>query len=277
MARRINSSAFLLLTCLLAAALPVSAENRQPSGDPYEGFNRAIFRFNEKADQFVLHPLAKGYRAVTPKPARSAVGNFFNNLRDVNSFGSNVLRGHIGKAGTDLMRVAVNSTFGLGGLLNIADEAGMPNHKNTLGDTFASWGWKKSNYLVLPLIGPSTVRDSVGAAVSSVYSVEGALFPRTPVRLGLLGLNTISRREQLMDTTDVLDGMALDKYSYTRNIYMNVRNKQLGGAVESQQELVDPEAVPASASESLPAASAPAESRESSLKNGYTHEIPQAE
>lgn len=212
--------------------------------DPYEPYNRAMFKINDKADQYVFTPLAKTYRTVTPKPARTAIHNFFDNLRDVKSFGSNLLRGNIKNAGYDFMRVATNTTFGLGGLINIADEANMPNNKNTLGDTFASWGWKNSNYLVLPLFGPSTVRDGLGNAISSVYNVDGLIFTEHSVRYSLTALNAIDQRENYLEATDTLNQMALDKYAVTRDAYMALRNKQLGiQPIQNDQiELVDPEA-----------------------------------
>lgn len=234
---------------LLTTALPVWAQDAATdTPDPYEGINRAVFAFNDKADTYVLQPVARGYRKITPKPVRTAVGNFFDNFRDVNSFASNLLRGNVKNAGYDFMRVAVNTTFGLGGLINIADEAGMPNNKNTLGDTFASWGWKNSNYLVVPLAGPSTVRDTLGSAISTVYSVEGGLVLRDEaVRYPLAALNVVDRREGLLDTTDTLDQMALDKYIVTRDAYMALRNKQLGNPLPEQPELFDPEADAATA------------------------------
>ncbi|WP_303064626.1 VacJ family lipoprotein [Alysiella sp.] len=230
-----------VLCTTLLLAVPVFAEEVH---DPYEGFNRAMFSFNEKADQYILRPIAKTYRAITPKPARTAVRNFFDNLRDVQSFASNILRGNIKNAGYDFMRVAVNTTFGLGGLINIADEAGMQNNKNTLGDTFASWGWKNSNYLVVPFVGPSTVRDTLGSAISTVYSVERAVITDSGVRYTLTGTNVIDRREGLLGVTDSLDEMALDKYIVTRDAYMALRNKSLGHAPETNEvdDLPDPEA-----------------------------------
>ena len=228
----------IALTATLSAALPTLAE----TPDPYEGYNRAVFKFNDKADQYVMTPIARGYRKVTPKPARKAVSNFFNNLRDVNSFGSNLLRGNIKKAGTDFMRVAVNTTFGLGGLIDIAGEAGMPNNKNTLGDTFASWGWKNSNYLVIPLLGPSTVRDGTGSAIQIIYSPTSALDNHS-LRNSLTGLNAVNTREQLLDATDTLNEMALDKYVITRETFMNMRYQQLGMQPKTNpdDELIDPE------------------------------------
>lgn len=139
MDKRIKKISWLCCSLvLLGLSTTARADNTR---DPYQGYNRAMFRFNEAADRYVMAPVARAYRTVTPKPARTAIGNFFNNLRDVHSLGSNLLRGNIKNAGIDLMRVAINTTFGLGGLIDIAGEAQMPNNKNTLGDTFASWGW----------------------------------------------------------------------------------------------------------------------------------------
>jgi len=216
------------LTCLLLAISFHSHAEGTP--DPYERYNRAMFKFNDKADQYVFTPVARGYRKVTPKPVRTAVGNFFNNLRDVKSMGNNILRGHIGKAGGDFMRVAVNTTFGIGGLIDIASAANMPNHKTTFGDTLASWGWKNSNYFVVPLFGPSTVRDTIGNAVTTVYPVKNAVFHTRAGRWGTIGLQAINTRKELLDLTDSLEGAAIDKYSYTRDLYMKVRSRQTGCA-----------------------------------------------
>ena len=231
----------LFLTCvLLSLAAPVWADNTQ---DPYERYNRAMFAFNNKVDQYVMTPIARGYRKVTPKPVRNSVRNFFNNLRDVGSFGSNVLRGNVKNAGYDFMRVAVNTTFGIGGLFDVASEAGMPNNKNTLGDTFATWGWKNSNYLVLPLLGPSTVRDGAGTAVHMTYSPTGMIHDHG-ARYALTGMNAVSTRESMLDATDSLNEMAMDKYVMTRNAYIAYRNNQLGikQPENTDDSLIDPEA-----------------------------------
>ena len=232
---------------LLAISINAQAEG---TPDPYERYNRAMFKFNDKADQYVFTPVARGYRKVTPQPVRTAVGNFFNNLRDVKSMGNNILRGHIGKAGGDFMRVAVNTTFGIGGLIDIASAANMPNHKTTFGDTLASWGWKNSNYFVMPLFGPSTVRDTVGEGVNMAYSPQGAIIYDRAANYSLTGLNAVDGREKLLDTTDTLNEMALDKYVAMRDAYMALRNKQLGNtaAIQPEDGLIDPEAASAPAS-----------------------------
>ena len=231
------------------ASEPARQPAKAKSKDPYERYNRFMFKVNDKADRYVLAPVARGYRKVTPGPVRTGVGNFFNNLRDVVSFGSNLLRLDIKRASEDFMRVSVNTTFGLGGLINVAGAGGIPNNKNTLGDTFASWGWKNSNYFVVPLFGPSTVRDTIGNAVTTVYPVKNAVFHTRAGRWGTIGLQAINTRKELLDLTDSLEGAAIDKYSYTRDLYMKVRSRQTGGTLPQGEddnididELVDSDA-----------------------------------
>ena len=218
------------------ASEPARQPAKAKSKDPYERYNRFMFKVNDKADRYVLAPVARGYRKVTPSPVRTGVGNFFNNLRDVVSFGSNLLRLDIKRASEDFMRVSVNTTFGLGGLIDVAGAGGIPNNKNTLGDTFASWGWKNSNYFVVPLFGPSTVRDTIGNAVTTVYPVKNAVFHTRAGRWGTIGLQAINTRKELLDLTDSLEGAAIDKYSYTRDLYMKVRSRQTGGTLPQGED-----------------------------------------
>lgn len=209
-----------------AAAAPMlsAAQNH----DPYEPYNRFMFKINDAADRYVLAPVARGYRKITPSPVRQGVTNFFDNLRDVVSFGSNVLRLDAKRASEDFMRVAVNSTFGLGGLINIANYGGIPDNKNTLGDTFATWGWKNSGYFVAPLFGPSTVRDTTASAVAMAVPVQNAIFKTDAGRWSITAANAVDTRHKLLDLTDSLDGAALDKYAYTRDMYLRLRAQQLG-------------------------------------------------
>lgn len=252
---RLNKFYCALIVC---AALHHTAANAQnpavqtaaPSAvrthDPYEAYNRLMFKINDTADRYVLAPAARGYRAALPSPVRQGVSNFFDNLRDVVSFGSNLLRADIKRAGEDFVRVGLNTTFGLGGLINIANAGGIPDNKNTLGDTFASWGWKNSSYFVPPLTGPSTVRDTLGSAITAAYPVQNAVFATTPGRIAAAAGNIVDTREKMLDLTDSLDGAAIDKYAYTRDFYMNLRNRQTGTASETAEEididsLVEPE------------------------------------
>lgn len=236
---------------MLAASQPVWADTNP--ADPYERYNRVMYKVNDTADRYVLSPVARGYRAVTPKPVRTGVSNFFNNLRDVVSFGSNLLRLDIKRASEDLVRVGINTTFGLGGLIDIADAGEMPNNKNTLGDTFASWGWKNSHYFVYPLTGSSTVRDSIGNTVVAVYPVQNAVFPTTAGRISATVANAVSTREGLLDLTDSLDAAAVDKYAYTRDMYMRLRAQQTGAALpQSEGDDIDIDELVSSTDEAAP-------------------------
>lgn len=229
-----SSKKKLLTGCvllMLSQAGWAAAEQTYTYKDPYEGYNRVMFNINDHLDRYIMTPVARGYRKVTPSPVRTGVNNFFNNLRDVVSFGSNLLRLDIEKASTDFVRVGINTTFGLGGLLDIADAGRIPNNKNTLGDTFASWGWKNSNYFVYPLLGPSTVRDSIGSTITDVFPIENAIFKEDAVRWSLTGLNGVASREALLDVTDSLNDAALDRYTYMRDVYMKLRNNQVGGTL----------------------------------------------
>ncbi|QMT31336.1 MlaA family lipoprotein [Alysiella filiformis] len=227
----------ILALAAIGLVNPALAE-RNPH-DPYERYNRAMYRFNDKADRHVFQPVARTYRKITPQPVRTATRNFMNNLRDVVSFGSNMLRGDLEKAGTDFMRVSLNSTFGLGGLINWADAAGMPDNKNHLGDTFATWGWKNSHYFVYPFTGPSTVRDSLGSTITTVASPNKFIIHDTAARYSVSALNAVDTRANLLDATDSINDAALDKYAYTRDIYLAYRNKQVGNTQAQAEENID--------------------------------------
>lgn len=236
---------------LMSILLGVSVSAWAQPHDPYEPYNRFMYGINDGVDRTVLVPIARGYQKVMPKPVQTGVTNVFDNLRDVVSFGSNVLRLDAEKASTDLVRVGINTTFGLGGLINIADAAQMPNNKNSLGDTFASWGWKNSNYLVYPLLGPSTVRDAVADTVVRAYSVEQALIDSEGWGYAVTALKGVDQRAKLLVYTDGLDMAAVDRYAYTREVFMSMRAKQVngvyGGAVTEDIDIDD--LVPAGTSE----------------------------
>ncbi|MDO4694124.1 MAG: VacJ family lipoprotein [Eikenella sp.] len=232
-----NKTLALLAVCG-SLSVPAAAWAQGVAYDPYEGYNRFMFGVNDAVDRAVLAPVARGYRAVTPQPVRSGIGNFFNNLRDLVSAGNNLLRLDIAKAGTDLVRFGLNSTFGFGGLIDIAGAAQMPNHKTSLGDTFATWGWKNSNYFVYPLLGPSTVRDAVGTTVSSLYPVEGAVFTHAPTRWTAIGLKTVDTRAKLLELTDGVEQAAIDRYAYVRDAFMAARARQIGTELPGSDDYV---------------------------------------
>lgn len=255
-----RSRAVLLVASMSLAACATSPSHPQ---DPLEPMNRAVFQFNDKADRYVMKPVAEGYRAVTPQPVRTGVGNFFNNLQDVYSMLNHGLQLEPRKTLTDFMRVSFNSTFGLFGLIDIATPMGLQRDPASLGDTMAHYGWKNSNYLVLPLLGPSTVRDGLGTAANlTVANQNDLVFHTESQATAAAVLNGVSQREQLLGVEDTLQQAALDPYSYMRDAYLQYRNRQVGfqptvqpnASSPAQEENIDDLVSPDAA---VPAISAP--------------------
>ncbi|MBR9903326.1 MAG: VacJ family lipoprotein [Gammaproteobacteria bacterium] len=211
----------LLLVTLLATggcASTQMAENAAPE-DPWEGFNRKVFAFNDVLDRYALKPVAKGYRTITPDPVETGVGNFFANLGEVRTAINSVLQGKPANAGLATSRFLINSTVGIGGLLDYATLMEITADKEDFGQTLAVWGWQDSRYLVLPLLGPSTLRDTTGmpADMTSypLYYVDDDAF-----RLSLTALNVIDIRAGLLDQEELIRG---DRYRFIRDAYLQSR------------------------------------------------------
>ncbi|HEX9174113.1 MAG TPA: VacJ family lipoprotein, partial [Telluria sp.] len=211
-----------MLSALLAGC--ATGPNATP-GDPLEPFNRTMFRVNDKIDQYVAIPLAKGYRKVAPSPLRTAVTNFFSNLGDVANTINNALQGKGEDAMNSLMRFALNSTFGLAGLIDIATPAGLRRHPQDFGLTLGHWHVPSGPYLVLPLFGPSSFRDGAGLAVD--FQLDPVYYADPRPRNVMYGLNFVNTRSNLLDSTELLEEIALDKYSFVRDGYQQRRKYRL--------------------------------------------------
>ncbi|MFW5723912.1 MAG: VacJ family lipoprotein, partial [Halochromatium sp.] len=154
----------LLVTLALAAGCgSIPKEERDPR-DPWQAYNRAMFKFNTDFDNAFFKPAAKGYQAIVPEPIDQGISNFFNNLADINSAVNNALQFKLSRAGTDVGRLAVNTTVGLGGFFDVATNIGIPSYKEDFGQTLGYWGIGDGPYFVMPILGPSSVRDTVGFA-----------------------------------------------------------------------------------------------------------------
>jgi phospholipid-binding lipoprotein MlaA len=226
-----------IATFALAAATLVGCTTVQTptKGDPLEGLNRTIFTVNDKLDQYALKPVAKGYVWATPQPVRDSVTNFFSNIGDVYIAANNLLQLKITDATEDIMRFAMNSTFGIGGLLDFATAAGLPRHHEDFGLTLGRWGVPAGPYLVLPLFGPSSIRDSTGYVVDFRFNLIH--YTKPAARNPLYVAQFISARSDLLGASDLLQAAALDKYSFVRDAYTQQRASLLRGSGASSAPL----------------------------------------
>lgn len=199
-------------------------------------------RFNDVVDEAVLQPVARTYQTIAPQPVRTGVTNFFGNIGDLWSMVNHALQGNGEQTYNHMVRFTTNTVLGVGGLFDIATEMQVPRNKQDFGLTLASWGVKPGPYLVLPLLGPSTVRDTAALPVDWQANVLGDLKPMSH-RNSLTGLRLVNTRANLLNATDTLDGAALDRYALMRDFYLKQRdpasrqhNDDNAGRVESYDD-----------------------------------------
>ena len=206
--------------------------------DPWEPFNRSVFEFNEGLDTYLLKPVVAGYRFVLPEFVRDGIYNFFSNYSDIYTALQNLLQGKPDYAFSDLMRVVVNTTFGLGGLIDMATPGGLPKHKEDWGQTFGVWGIPSGPYVVLPFFGPSSVRDIFGTAADLESDYLFRLLPDVALRNSLTGLRVVNARNTYYEAGDLLDGAAIDKYSFVRDSYIQRRAYQINEGRDDEEPLM---------------------------------------
>ncbi|WP_294370550.1 VacJ family lipoprotein [Pseudacidovorax sp.] len=210
------------------------ADLRNPA-DPFEPFNRRMFRFNKALDDAVLKPVATTYRDVLPSMVRSGVTNFFNNLGDIWNFANNVLQLKAQNSAETFMRLNVNTVFGLGGILDVASDLGIERHSADFGQTLGYWGVPSGPYLMLPLLGPSTVRDTAALPIDWQGDPVPSIDDKT-VRWSLTGLWLVDRRARLLRTTSLLEDAALDPYSFSRDAYLQRRRAEVNDGRTRQDD-----------------------------------------
>ena len=199
----------------------------QANKDPLEGVNRGVYKFNDVTDKVILKPIATGYKAITPTPVRKGVNNFFNNLGSITTVLNDLLQFKFAHAFTDAGRFVINSTFGIAGLIDVAGMDNIPQHKEDFGQTLGYWGASNGAYLVLPILGPSSVRDTTGL-VFDTFTTD----PITYVHRGgnvatsnwLRAAQFIDKRTQLLDAKDLVDDASLDPYAFARDAYLQRRD-----------------------------------------------------
>jgi phospholipid-binding lipoprotein MlaA len=227
---RSGQSAGAGLACLLRYAVMflglvlagcATGPNANPA-DPLEPFNRSVYKFNDAVDRTVLKPVATAYRDVTPTMVQKGVGNFFGNLEDVWSFVNNVLQLKGEAAADTFFRVGVNTFIGLGGVIDVASEMRIARHTEDFGQTLGHWGVGAGPYVMLPILGPSTLRDTAALPVDwngdPVTRVDDI-----PTRNTLYVVRAVDQRATLLKVETVLDEAALDKYSFIRDAYLQRR------------------------------------------------------
>lgn len=213
----------LVLSGLSACATTGSASSE--AKDPYEGFNRAMFAVNEGLD-VVVKPVAQGYDAAAPLPVKVAVGNFFDNISDVWTALNNLLQGKGEQAFSDVGRVLVNTTLGIGGVFDVASDMGLQKHSEDLGQTLAKWGVADGPYFFWPIIGPRTARDTMGWGVDVSADPVWRL-KNIPVRNSLASTRFVDTRASLLASDKVIEEAAFDKYNYIRDAYLQHRRSEI--------------------------------------------------
>ncbi|MFN3564569.1 MAG: VacJ family lipoprotein [Burkholderiaceae bacterium] len=222
-ARRRLQTLAAAVTLLASACATIPPDAGRDPVDPLERINRHVFEFNDRIDRAVLKPVAQGYVAVVPEPVRGCVTNFFANLGDVANAANNLLQGKPVEAVSDICRIAINTTIGVLGCFDVASKMGLEKHNEDFGQTLGRWGIGSGAYLVLPLLGPSSVRDAVGRVPDAYVDPARAAGENVRARNALFALETVDLRARLLDAGRLLDAAALDKYRFTRDAYLQRR------------------------------------------------------
>ena len=203
--------------------------------DPYEGFNRASFRFNDKLDKWVLKPTAQGYNAITPQFVNTGIHNMFLNIETWPTIINDILQANFYQTVSDSWRLVINSTVGVFGFFDVAKHMGLPYNKEDFGLTMAKWGYTNSDYVVIPLWGPKTVRDVIAMPFNYYFSIYPWIH-NLWYRYGLYGFSIIDWRAQLLQYSKVFDELAIDPYVFLRTAYLQNRNYE----IQRTKELDDP-------------------------------------
>lgn len=230
-----RSVALLMIVGLSGCA---TGPNAHPQ-DPLEPWNRGVYHFNDVIDTNVLKPVATTYAKVTPDPVRRGVNNFFNNIRDVWSAANAALQLRPQEAAENLFRVGVNTFMGLGGVLDVATEMGIPRTRMDFGQTLGRWGVPSGPYLVLPLLGPSSVRDATGTGVQlrlNEYTEVGD----SSLQTGLTVLEVVDTRAGLLRAGTLFEEAAIDRYSFMRDFYLQRRQNQIDDMIDQGIGVRDP-------------------------------------
>lgn len=218
----------LIATCSLVLC---ACQKKHPSAfdesDPFEGANRVIFKANKLVDSMYIKPASRAYDRILPLPAKSSVSNALRNVGEVPTIANDMLQGKISQAMHDTLRLGINSTLGLFGLFDVASPMGLKRNKEDFGKTLYAWGWQDSSYVVLPLLGPSTVRDTFGLVGNTFMSPPSYLNPKWRNRYYLVTL--LDRRTTFKDLESVVGAAGIEHYSLVRSGFYQHRYYDITG------------------------------------------------
>lgn len=226
-----------LLIILSSSALVGCASSKNPN-DPYENYNRPVFEFNMTVDHYVLRPVTVGYTYI-PDPIREALGNFYNNLRDFVSLANDILQLDGIDTMQTTMRIALNSTFGILGLIDISSSIGLPQYTNTFGNTLKRWGWTDSSYFLVPFLGPATVRDQLGIIPDVYFNPLFYIINDPWISWSIFGINLLDQRSKYLGQDELLE-QTLDPYATIRDLYLQ-KNGAYKYATESNDNNTESE------------------------------------
>mgnify|MGYP001291431524 FL=1 len=220
--------------CLIVLPLSSISLLSDEINDPFENLNRKIFELNENLDKKIAKPVAETYSKVPPR-IKKGISNFFNNIEEVDTFVNQMLQGKPKQSINDLSRFIINSSVGLGGFIDVASRIGLDRHEEDFGQTLAVWGVDQGPYIMLPILGPSTLRDAFSRPVSSFLSVTFHMTD-TDVNIALKGIDAIETRERLLDVESLLSG---DKYSFVKDAYIQSMNYEIKDGIDVEDEFID--------------------------------------
>lgn len=265
-------AAMLMTACATPPTDPEARKAFDEANDPLEPLNRTTFDFNMAFDKYLLKPVAEGYRWSLPDDTRAVIRRVLNNLRMPVTFGNDVLQGNMGRAMETLMRMTVNTIMGMGGMFDVAGQYGLQRHEEDFGQTLAVWGFNEGPYIMLPIFGPSNIRDAIGLGVDSVADPLGWFlgWPELAARAAVEG---IDKRSQVIEPLDELERTSVDFYATIRSLYrqrrmdeinngapgMNLPAPSISYDFPDDEKIAEPAPTPAPApAAETPAAPAPA-------------------
>lgn len=213
-------------TIATSASIPESGVKTEQPTDRFENYNRNAYRMNDKLDKAIVRPTAIGYITYVPLPLRLALANFFNNLRDFVTLGNDILQLNGQSSMKNIMRISINTTIGLVGILDVSSSLGLVQNKNSFGNTMRVYGWSNSSYFVIPLLGPSTVRDALGLIPDTAFNPVWIVINDNYVSVGLFALNAINSRSQFLGFDKLLDS-SIDPYITMRDTYLAAINESI--------------------------------------------------